>query len=372
MANVTTNIFVPTAEIEAFRKKVSKFNKKAANAGSSPLVIETGNKVTHVNDNLMVEGFDLTISSEEFKIGNYELDAIITRDQTEAITVTAFNDKFNNITNNDVDFRQCDHCGVRHSRKTIVKLNDGNEDIQVGKSCVKDYLGVSVSTFDWITTEYKSITESEYDEMGYGVPVYQAVNVLAATHYAVSQFGFVRSTDPDYETVPTKSIVFEILEKSPNSITEEGMQWAENAMVKLQNMLPTNDYEQNLKNIVDTGFCSVKNLGILCSAIVMLQRQEQDAKKMESKKDSEYVGEIKERITFNGEIQVKVPLEGFYGLSMLFIISDEKGNQFKWKCTASKYFDLMVGDKAEITGTVSNHEEYKGIKQTILKRCKTK
>ena len=83
---------------------------------------------------------------------------------------------------------------------------------------------------------------------------------------------------------------------------------------------------------------------------------------------SEYVGEVKERIEFEAEVMGVYGTEGFYGHTDIVKFKDAAGNHFTW--FASDYTDLVRGDRMTIKGTVKKHDDYKGIKQTILTRCK--
>lgn len=377
MTNATINhtVIVPVAEIESFRKQISKFNKKASKAGANPVEIVSCNPFEAIKevteDGIKVtECFEMVLESTTFKIGNYKTDAIISLDDTGIALVHSFSDKFRNIETDDVDFRRCDHCNVRHARKTVVVLDENGKEIQVGKSCVKDYMGVSVSTFEWIVNEFKAITEKEYEMSSYGYLCDDVGTVLAVTHNSVKANGYVKVDDADIGVIPTKLVVGEMLRSGKYTLTEEDCAWADMAIDLIKNMLPTNDYQHNIHKIVKNGYCSHKNLGILCSAIVMIQKMQQREKVQSDAVESKHVGDIKERITFNGEFLVKVPMDGFYGMSMLYIIQDDEGNQYKWISTSANHFDHMVGDKAEIVGTVSKHDEFRGVKQTILKRCK--
>ena len=91
---------------------------------------------------------------------------------------------------------------------------------------------------------------------------------------------------------------------------------------------------------------------------------------------SEYVGEEGERITvkvISGK-EFSYTTKSFKGwgtdLHLVYIFTDEDGNQFKYNTTGSgfSYEDLKRAD--QITGTVKGHEEYKGVKQTVLTRVR--
>lgn len=83
---------------------------------------------------------------------------------------------------------------------------------------------------------------------------------------------------------------------------------------------------------------------------------------------SEYVGKVKERIEFEAEVIGVYGTEGFYGHIDIVRFKDARNNQFTW--FASDYTDLKRGDRMTIKGTVKKHDDYKGVKQTVLTRCR--
>ena len=83
---------------------------------------------------------------------------------------------------------------------------------------------------------------------------------------------------------------------------------------------------------------------------------------------SVFVGEIKDRIEFEAEVTGVYGTEGFYGHTDIVKFKDADNNQFTW--FASDYTNLQRGDRMTIKGTVKKHDQYRGIKQTVLTRCK--
>ena len=51
--------------------------------------------------------------------------------------------------------------------------------------------------------------------------------------------------------------------------------------------------------------------------------------------------------------------------SYMYLMTDKDGNKYKW--STSKYFN--EDEDVKLKGTVKEHAEYKGIKQTVLTRC---
>jgi len=98
---------------------------------------------------------------------------------------------------------------------------------------------------------------------------------------------------------------------------------------------------------------------------------------------SEYIGEVGKRlkglkltITFETEFCYH---KGSWDerVSFFYTMVDEQGNIFTWKASSpigividDKWNHLGKGDTVVLDGTVKEHKEYKGDKQTVLTRCK--
>ena len=88
------------------------------------------------------------------------------------------------------------------------------------------------------------------------------------------------------------------------------------------------------------------------------------------KKESEYQGTIGEKLS---NIDVKISSlktkEGQYGMMYIIKMVDDKGNDYVW--FSSKDNGIAVGDSKKIVvGTVKDHNEFNGKKNTILTRIK--
>ncbi len=101
------------------------------------------------------------------------------------------------------------------------------------------------------------------------------------------------------------------------------------------------------------------------AAATAIERQKQ---RETEGRESEYVGEVKDRIEFEAEVTGVYGTEGFYGHTDIVKFKDADNNQFTW--FASDYTNLRTGDRISIKGTVKKHDDYRDIKQTVLTRCK--
>lgn len=90
---------------------------------------------------------------------------------------------------------------------------------------------------------------------------------------------------------------------------------------------------------------------------------------------SQYVGSVGDRlnlqVTFVKRFTYEVASFRGWGTDHMAIntFKDDDGNCFIWKST-SAYFNVAEGSKVRLKGTVKEHSEYKGTKQTLLQRCK--
>jgi hypothetical protein len=83
--------------------------------------------------------------------------------------------------------------------------------------------------------------------------------------------------------------------------------------------------------------------------------------------DSEYVGNVNDKIEKDLVVIKLTAAQGYYGDSNIHIFEDEDGNRYMWKTAARK---LEVGEIYRLKGTIKEHTKIEGIKHTVLTRCK--
>ena len=86
---------------------------------------------------------------------------------------------------------------------------------------------------------------------------------------------------------------------------------------------------------------------------------------------SEWVGEVGEKIKMLPVTLIGVyGFQGRYGYSQVVKFKDEDGNVLTWFTAVN--IPVEIGSSCLLSGTIKNHDEYKGEKTTILTRCKIK
>ena len=83
-----------------------------------------------------------------------------------------------------------------------------------------------------------------------------------------------------------------------------------------------------------------------------------------------YYGSIGDKITVTLTLSNYFSYDGSYGLQFIYLFQDQDQNTFKW--STSKVIGPEIGESVTLTGTIKNHEQYKGVRQTVITRCKIK
>lgn len=82
--------------------------------------------------------------------------------------------------------------------------------------------------------------------------------------------------------------------------------------------------------------------------------------------ESEYVGEVGERLELTITVKRNIQIEGNYGTNNMHIMEDENHNVFVWSTQSKSWPE---GSTHTIRGTVKDHRDYLNVHQTILTRC---
>jgi len=144
------------------------------------------------------------------------------------------------------------------------------------------------------------------------------------------------------------------------------LQWARNEM-----QYAGNEYLTNLFITCKHTHIKDRDCGLVASLIPAFQRAtHQEIERSQAQQSSNFIGSVKDKVQVQVTLSAKKAIETFYGTSHLHTMVDASGNQFVW--FSSNDTNVNVGDTFTVTGTVKEHKEYNGVKQTVLTRCKVK
>lgn len=131
----------------------------------------------------------------------------------------------------------------------------------------------------------------------------------------------------------------------------------------------TTDYEHNLRVVCHSEFIDRRMTGIAASIIGFYESEmRRQIERQKAVAASSHVGSVGSREVFPGLVCTQIrSLPGEFGITHLHTFRDSAGNLLKW--FASKEA-LDVGATYDLKATVKKHDEYQGVKQTLLSRCK--
>lgn len=293
----------------------------------------------------------------------------------------------------------CEHCNSKRYRKDtyIVMSEEIGEFKQVGKSCLNDFTnGLSAEAVAHYISLFDELIQGETPWGGSFERYYKTETILRYAAETIKHFGYVRTQDSgrstadrsfDYYCVDygggwmTEKVRKELRKEmeavgfNPNSA--DTIQLVADALTWITSQEESNNYIHNLKTACNLEYVSGRNLGILVSLFPTYDREleyqaelrERERKRAAEKAkevNSQHIGNVGDRITVNiDSIRCLTSWETQWGITRIYKLVDDKGNVFTWK--TSKYLDDEV---KVIKGTVKEHTEYRGIKQTELTKCK--
>lgn len=388
---------IPIQYFDLMNERLKKLNKKAEKLNIKPVTVEILNTVMYKID----EEKDVEIPSYEVKIEQEE-EVVINGYKFMGKLEKNVGDTYiykgeEGVPKEQKKIIACQHCNTNRKRKFyyILKNEDTNEFITVGKSCLKDFTGhvdaEKIARFYqdikmFIEENYEDCYESYYSGEFYPT-IYSIDSVIRASIISVKKRGYFKS-DSENE-MPTKVDVENIIRsncgrgtKADREDYNKSIKVPQEEVDEMKDIInslePKNDFIENLQLLIKDGFVKETMLGFAVYIPVAVEKEKERRLKEELRKkansESNYVGEIGEKITKEVYYSRYVGFESFYGkgfsMTYMYIFLDKDNNCIVWKTQKSE--DFQTGDLIEISGKVKEHSEYKGLKQTFVTRPKIK
>lgn len=272
----------------------------------------------------------------------------------------------------------CEHCKIQRLRKDVYLIYNESEDrfMQIGSSCLRDYLGhytaEQLAKGAELIGQYESIKDRDYYEVSHDCRYYDLDLYLACVVQSMRESkGYIKK---DQGFTPTSQNAFckmsEIMKSSRRELwpkhqefttAKEVLEWAKEYFKNARS-----DYEMNMRAVFQSDRVTPKLLGYAASAVPLFYR---NRIKQEETAQSNFVGSIGEKLTIKVTVKHTQELNNsFDGVTTLIKMIDDQGNLFVWFASGEK--TLEIGQQVTVKGTVKNHQDYQGTKQTILTRCK--
>ncbi|MBN1249903.1 MAG: hypothetical protein JXC32_19730 [Anaerolineae bacterium] len=278
----------------------------------------------------------------------------------------------------------CDHCNAhRHRKDTFVVANDDGEYAQVGSSCLADFTGHGSPDAAAQAAEYliqaaelcREATDEEWPGGGGRGPfLIQIETYLAYVAADVRMNGWIPRDQMGATADCALSVMLDRGKRDPSSDLEpterdwkkarKALAWARGELAARQSLT---EYEWNLVRVCERDAIETGWIGYAASLIPTYTREMNRQMEKESQAQSQHIGAVGQRRHFDSlAVTSIIPLAGQYGVTNLHKFLDPDGNVLVWFASnAELEHGLTYAGKA----TVKAHDEYQGVRQTVLTRC---
>lgn len=349
-------ITIPQTNLENLKKEISRLSKKAIRNGMKEIGMQViGNTV--LNDgiktvaavNVEIDSFDLTIKG--YRVIGFTSKG---RDTDTAVTI--------NLGSGEVPAmfwgrHVCDHCNTNRKRHKTYFLQKENDVIQVGTSCVNDYLNIDdnksinlanmydvFARFNEVIEESKQIDDNE-------VNILTVAQVVDLAHAVISKYGYVSGKKAEYENIiSTKQ---EMIFFEENFIETVDIN---RVLSYVNNLSDDSQFHFNIKSIFSNSHIESKFYGFVAYVVYTVFFTANEVL-------SQFVGKVNDKITVEAKEVKAIPLDSIYGTKIMNLITDSHGNVFKWITSRA------VKEGQTLTGRVKSHDTFNHINQTTLTRC---
>jgi len=291
----------------------------------------------------------------------------------------------------------CDHCHTaRRRNETFVLVSDAGDWKQVGRQCLRDFLGhqspEKYASWAEILMDMSDLMGMAEDD-GFGggrqVERFEAEEVLALGAATIRLYGFLSNKSAqEFGKTSTSGRAMDWVTSSDSArakwdpkilVTDEDKALAAEVfawMAELQNRPDLNDYMYNLSLLGEGATFTTKEFGLAISAIAVFGREREREinrnKRFAEDKNSQYVGEVGKRSTFaNLTLVYTQTFKSDWGTSTLYKFKDATGNIVVWFASGTNPLNLEVnGEPITLVASVKKQEEREGVKQTTISRAK--
>lgn len=289
----------------------------------------------------------------------------------------------------------CDCCKTDRDRKDtyLVYNTETGAWAQLGRSCLREYTdGLSPAA---VAAWMAMWDEAVHCEAPSGLSYREYRNteeILRIASEVVRLHGYAPTTCPEdvdpYQYVRTRERVMEhwlyVRDRLPRPRygKDEAYRRIESDLergydadsVDLSGLLswvseqvPSSDYIHNVQVLCASRYCEPRDIGLLCSVPHVYAKALGRERERKQRPTSKHVGTVGQRITLTvHDGKTLASWETVYGTTYLYKWVTDSGDTVVWKTSKSLHEDAVV----ELTGTVKDHGEYRGEKQTELTRCK--
>jgi hypothetical protein len=361
---------VPVENLDKLESQIAKLNKHCVKVNFPEVIINyTERKVEPINNSsdelreyqyLTIDGKAPSLSGWSF-VGKLEdLDGETIVKSTPGIEIPE-KFKYSPI--------HCEHCNKKVRRNDTFIVRNGDEFKQVGRSCLRDFLGHADPKFYADMAQFISDIDNfmekfeKEESYGSGKPMFPVELVLAVAFAVIERDkGFFPSSS-EYPTSVSVSQRFVKGDKHPLTITDEHTEKAKNAIEWIKTKIDDhNDFIQNLIKIVKAQYVPHKYFGFLSAMAWTYLKHVEKMKVVPNEKDeisNEPIADIGKKVKFDATVISAIQYQGtsysYYdnGLRKVLIIKTDDNKLIK---AFTSNLKMEKGTRVTVSGSIGKYE----------------
>lgn len=401
----TLRVTIPLRYLPNVTARVRALNKKFLKRGAPPFeLVEVSRQVKRLEkqavapqdlypaysgESIDIPSVTLDITGEPFKIPSHRLVGVFYRgEEGMPNRLKSFGDyEFTPEQQQCSD--QCDHCQTARRRNVLFFLQDTTTQgvKQIGGDCAELYLGVSparavntISLYEEAEALLRLMEgdcwDEAYDDVsGRQRPALPLDVYLSSVAASIRHYGWVSKSRAEEELgYPTSVAALDRL-REHGEILPEDVELANLAILHWKNRFPLeepqklDEFDANLKLLAHSSVIDTKSVGRAAWMVKGYMGVLDAAARARQAALSTHQGKEGEPIETVLRLDRVLVFETIYGPEALYLMGDADGNAFTWK-TKSRPDNFREGDIMSVRAKVKGHDEYKGVKQTVLSHVK--
>jgi hypothetical protein len=363
-----SSYLIPAQNVESLKAQFATLVKKAIKVSAElpTLIIGVVQMVEKKDDNgnkFFAEYFPVEVTGTAPKLSGWTFNGTLeTLEGTDKTIVRSIPDAPIPDRFRYVNASNCDHCGVNRFRLATFVVSNGTEYKQVGRSCLKDFLGHANPDQIASYAQYLSSMDFggfENESGGYVDPLFETVNILSAAVNLIKAVGYRKS---EYENSTKGDIISHLLAKKQSErldITADDIATAEliNAWLITKS---GSEFWDNLSAYAGEEYVKHKAIGYLAAGAMMYLKEVEAIKVFQSKKDgisNDPIAPIDTKVKVEGIVVSAHRFEraayhyGDSGISQVLVI---KTNDNKLIKMFSANLNITQDSTVTISGKIGN------------------
>jgi hypothetical protein len=403
MTTQTATYRIPAANLSSLQAKIQELAQKAAKiakkgqalADSTPIGLRVIETITVTDKDTGLPRFDayiVEVTGSTPKINGYSLLATL---QHEAAGTIIRRVPTVELAEGALDAYRtastvCDHCATTRRRNDtyLVRHEDSGRIVQVGRSCLGDYLGAdspdALARMAQFLAQAGDLCGDAEEEGGEGSGsggriVEPLISFLAFTCFFVRVVGYLSRKTAEGTGRPTTGLsAWMAMHPSPRTperdrVRPEAVDIARATVIHdhvvahfATDANVRSDYEHSLSVVVRGGEIDSRLVGYAASLVPWYEREvEKKAAEFGARGGQGYLGTVGERATWILELRRVFDIDTDWGGLHIHSFVSPTGQTVVWKTGSHR----LAAGWYQVRGTVKEHGEFGGSPQTEISRA---